>query len=546
MDASPEPRPAGARLLDAATARLLSLPDATEDFTVTRDVRIPMRDGVTLAADLYRPAGGTPAGTLLIRGPYGRGLIMATLLARIYAAHGYQALFVSCRGTFGSGGAFDPMRTEVEDGLDVVAWLREQPWFTGTFATLGPSYLGFTQWALLTDPPPEMAAAISLVGPHDLARRTWGTGAFGMELLGWSDMIAHQEDGGMAGRLRMLTARRRLRPVLDALPLADAADAHFAGRAPWFRYRATHPDITEPYWAPMRYGAALDRAAIPILLIGGWQDLFLDQTIEQYERLHARGVDVALTVGPWAHVDVLGKGSPIVARETLDWLDENLAHRAPRRRTAPVRIFVTGAGAWRDLPEWPPPTVPYELYTDARGALSPTAPPPGRPPSAFTFDPSDPTPTVGGPLLDGGGVTDDRRLAARPDVLAFTSGPLERDLDVYGAPRVELAHTTDNPHADLFVRLSEVDPRGRSHNVTETYLRLDPARDAAPITLALRPIAHRFRTGNRIRLLIAGGSHPHYARNLGTDENPSTGTTLRPSRHTLRHGPSRILLPGIG
>lgn len=535
-------RTPGVRLLDAAAGRVLGLPAATTDFTVTRDVRVPMRDGVTLAADLYRPA-GRPAGTLLVRGPYGRGLALAMTLARVYAARGYQALFVSCRGTFGSGGEFDPMRTEVEDGFDVVAWMREQPWFTGTFATLGPSYLGFTQWALLTDPPEELAAVISLVGPHDLARHSWGTGAFGLDLLGWSDTIAHQEDEGPAARLRMLTARRRLRPVLDALPLADAADAHLGGRAPWFRYRATHPDITEPYWAPMRYGAALERADVPILLIGGWQDLFLEQTVEQYDRLHARGVDVALTVGPWQHVDVMAKGAPIVARETLDWLDANLAHRAPRRRSAPVRIFVTGASEWRDLPAWPPPTVPYELYTDTGGTLSPTPPPAGRT-SSFTFDPADPTPTVGGPLLTGGGIVDDRPLTARPDVLTFTSGELTRDLEIIGTPSAELAHTTDNPYADLFVRLSEVDPRGRSHNVTETYLRLDPSRAPSSITLSLRPIAHRFRTGNRIRLLVAGASHPQYARNLGTPENPGTGTTLRPSRHTLTHGTSRILLPG--
>lgn len=544
MDASgtPEPRGTGTRLLDGAAGRLLRLPDATSDFTITRNVRVPMRDGVTLAGDLYRPDATRAAGTLLIRGPYGRGLAFSMSLARIFAARGYQALFVSCRGTFGSGGEFDPMRTEIEDGHDVVAWLREQPWFTGTFATLGPSYLGFTQWALLSDPPEEMAAAVSLVGPHDFAERIWGTGAFSLEFLGWSDMIAHQEDGGMAGRRRALTARRRLAPVLDRLPLADAADAHLDGRAPWFRYRVTHPDIDEPYWAPMRYGAALDRADLPILLIGGWQDLFLRQTMEQYERLSARGVDVAMTVGPWQHVEVMSKGAPVVARETLEWLDENLAHRAPRRRAMPVRIFVTGAGEWRDLPSWPLATVPYALYTGAGGVLNPTAPSSGR--STFTYDPADPTPTVGGPLLTGGGIVDDRPLTARPDVLSFTSGPLERDLEVLGTPRVELAHRTDNPHADLFVRLSEVDARGRSRNVTETYVRLDPERGAEPVTLDLRPAAHRFRAGNRIRLIIAGGSHPHYARNLGTGENPGTGTTMRPSRHIVAHGPSRVLLPG--
>ena len=110
-----------------------------------------------------------------------------------------------------------------------------------------------------------------------------------------------------------------------------------------------------------------------------------------------------------------------------------------------------------------------------------------------------------------------------------------------------LAHRTDNPHADLFVRISEVDPAGRSRNVTEGYRRLDPDRDQnAPVRLPLLPIAHRFPAGSRIRVLIAGGSYPQYLRNLGTDENPGTGTKLVPSRHTIALGPSRVVLPRSG
>jgi putative CocE/NonD family hydrolase len=540
----------GGRMVDVLATRLLGLPPATARYTVTRKIPIPMRDGVDLAADLYRPSGDA-AGTVLARGPYGRGPGMALTLARIFAARGYQVLFVSSRGTFGSGGEFDPMRTEAVDGQDVVAWLREQPWFTGTFATVGGSYLGHTQWALLADPPPELAAAVIGVGPHDFSRHLWGTGAFNLDLVFWSEMIAHQEDGSMIGGLiRNGTVRRRLRPVLDGLPLADTADAHFAGRAPWFRYRATHPDLTDPYWAPMQHGGALDHAEVPVLLMSGWHDLFLGQTIEQYTRLHERGVDVALTVGPWTHLDFAGKGAPLTGQESLDWLDEHLAHRTRRRRRAPVRIFVTGAGEWRALSAWPQDTAPHTLHLRSGGGLTVAAPDSagkssGKP-SVFIFDPADPTPTVGGPLLSGGGSVDDRRLAARPDVLTFTGEPLDRDLEVLGKPRVELAHTTDNPHADLFVRISEVDPRGRSRNVTETYLRLDPDRDPGPVTLDLRDTAHRFRAGNRVRLLVAGGSHPQYARNLGTGENPGTGTELRTTRHTVGHGEggvSRLVLP---
>jgi uncharacterized protein len=546
---SPAPRRPAGRILDGVATRLLGLPRATADYAVT-ELRIPARDGVELAADVYLPfvpAGATSAGTLLVRGPYGRGLAMSTALARIFAARGYAVLFVSSRGTFGSGGEFDPMRTEAEDGQDVVAWMREQPWFTGSFATIGGSYLGHTQWALLSDPPDELAAAVISVGPHDFSRHAWGTGAFSLDFLGWSDMVAHQEDGKpVAGLLRSATSRRRLRPVLDGLPLADAADGLLAGRAPWYRHWVSHPDLSDPFWVPMQHSAALDRVAIPVLLISGWQDLFLVQTIEQYTRLSQRGVDVALTVGPWTHLEQATKGAAISSRESLDWLDEHLAHRSRGRRPAPVHIFVTGAREWRDLPAWPPATVPYALYLQPGGALSENLPPAGATPSAFTFDPADPTPTVGGPLLGGGGVVDDGRLAARADVLAFTSDPLQQDLEILGAPHAELAHASDNPSADVFVRVSEVDAQGRSRNVSETYKRLEPGRGPGPVSLVLRDMAHRFRRGNRIRLLIAGGCHPQYARNLGTDENPGTGSGLKPARHTIEHagaGASRLVMP---
>ena len=145
-----------------------------------------MRDGVVLIADHYAPTSASPLGTILVRGPYGRAFPFSVIYAQIYAARGYHVVFQSVRGTFGSGGDFVPMINEAADAADTVVWLREQPWFTGTFATIGLSYLGYTQWALMSDPPPELAAAVVTVGPHDLHESSWGTGSFALaDLLGW-------------------------------------------------------------------------------------------------------------------------------------------------------------------------------------------------------------------------------------------------------------------------------------------------------------------------------------------------------------------------
>jgi hypothetical protein len=281
--------------------------------------------------------------------------------------------------------------------------------------------------------------------------------------------------------------------------------------------------------------------------VGGWQDIFLKQTLHQYEHLRRRGVDVALTVGPWTHTQQLSKALATTVADSLDWLDTHLGDAPALRRPSRVRVFVTGQG-WRNLPDWPPQTTERALYLRPGRYLDETAPSDlaGVGPATFRYDPADPTPTTGGPLLlRNGGYRDDSRLALRDDVLAFTSATLSNDLCVYGSPVVELAHSSDNPHVDLFVRVSEVDAKGRSRNVSDGYRRLGGASKTATKTVRteLDGIAHRFRAGSRIRLLIAGSWFPRYARNLGTDEPLLTGLQSKPAIHSVHYGRSRLLLP---
>lgn len=523
---------------DRAFSALLRLPGPTRGYTVSR-VQIPMRDGVGLVADHYEPT--EPVGTLLLRGPYGRGFPFSLLFAGLYAARGYHVVLQSVRGTFGSGGVFEPMVHEAADGADTVEWLRRRPWFTGRFGTVGLSYLGFTQWALLQDPPPELATAVIIVGPHDFSACAWGTGAFTLnDLLCWSDLVAHQEDPRLRALIRSAGAQRRLARATRGLPLGAAGRALLGAGAPWYESWLEHPDRDDPFWGPLRCDEALERVRVPVLLLSGWQDQFLEQTLEQYRRLRARGVDVALTVGPWTHPQLLTKGLGTVARESLEWLDTHLSGaRGPRPST--VRVFITGQG-WLNVPDWPPPTTEHTLYLQPGGGLAEIAAPVTTPPSRFRYDPMDPTPTVGGRMLSAkGGYRHDSRLARRDDVLSFTGAALTEDLYVLGSPVVELTHTSDQPFVDVFVRVSEVDARGRSCNVSDGYRRL---RDGpGTVSVELDAVAHRFAAGSRIRLLVAGGCHPRFARNLGTGEPPVTGLQLRPATHTVHFGSSRLVLP---
>ncbi len=503
-----------------------------------------MRDGVELVADHYRPLTSNPAGTLLVRGPYGRRYPVSVLFGAVYASRGYHVIVQSVRGTFGSGGDFDPFRHEIADGADTAAWLRDQPWFTGSFGTIGMSYLGFTQWALLTDPPPEMAAAVITVGPHDISGPRWGTGSFGLnDFLGWSDSVAHQEDPGRVRAIvRHARAGRMVTRATAGVPVGQASRALLGEGAPWFESWLEHPEHDDPFWAPLRLDAALDRAEIPVLLLTGWQDLFIEQTLAQYARLRGRGVPVAVTIGPWNHAHMSRRGAPTVLRESLAWLDAHLAgnHGASR---SPVRIHVNHKG-WINLDDWPPAMPEQVRYLQPGGRLGDAVPPDTAPASTFTYDPADPTPTIGGRLLSPeGGYRNDTKLAERGDVLSFTGDTLSQDLYVVGNPVIELSHSCDNPHNDVFVRVSEVDAKARSRNVSDGY-RCGTTTSGS-ITIELDAVAHRFRAGSRIRVLVAGGSHPRFARNLGTGEPLRTGSRLRPATHTvhLGDGASRLLLP---
>jgi hypothetical protein len=546
------PRPGrAARTRDQLLSRLLRLPRPRGGYQVERDVPVPARDGTRLLTDHYAPAGSPGRGTILIRTPYGRAFPV-DFEARVYAGHGYHVLVQSVRGTFGSDGLFDPMANEAGDGQDAVAWLRTQPWFDGRLATSGPSYLGWTQWALLTDPPPELRTALILVGPHDMSDTAYGTGAFFLSgFLSWSEMVSQQEQTSYLRALRRtLTASRRLAPAVDGLPLADAADQALDHRAPWFRAWLSHPDRGDAFWSRLNVTQALDKVNVPVRLVGGWQDLFLDQTVHQYEVLHRRGVDVSLTIGPWSHLQLGTQGAGPVLRGNLAWLAEHLAGEPAASRPAPVRIFVTGSGRWRELPEWPPPAAETVLYPQPGGRLTGDRPAGAGPSSSFYYDPADPTPTVGGRLLTvDAGVKDNSDLEARPDVLTFTTAPLAAALEITGAPVVELFCSRDNSFADLFVRLCDVDPGGQSRNFSDAYLRLDPAsagEQAQRLELRLDACAHRLPAGHRLRLQVSGGSHPRYNRNEGTGAPPGTGTELRPCLHTIWHAAetvSRIVLP---
>ncbi|MFI6264123.1 CocE/NonD family hydrolase [Micromonospora sp. NPDC051006] len=544
-------------MLDPLATRLaaavLRLPGPrTRRVTVRRNIAVRVRDGVPLRTDHYAPdLPDSP--TVLIRTPYGRGG-PARLLGRLLAERGFHVVIQSCRGTYGSGGSFAPLVHERDDGLDTLDWLRRQPWYSGGFGSFGASYQGFVQWALAADAGDELRAMVAVATASATRDSTYAGESFALDtVLTWAELLQAQTVPWLARQWELKRGQPRLVAALSHLPLAEADRIATGVTVPFFQEWLTHHTPRADYWRTRIFDEAVARVRAPVAMVSGWHDIFLPAQLADYAALRAAGRRPRLVIGPWTH------GSPglfvAALREGLAWLDRHLAGRSAPA-TAPVRLHVGGAGGgWRDLPDWPPPAVPTAWHLQPGRALC-TRPPVPSPPDALWYDPADPTPSLGGPLLvaQRAGPVDNQRIEARPDVLTWSSAPLAEPVEVLGPVSAEIHVRSELSYLDVFVRLCDVDRRGRSWNVCDGLVRVAPGRfpvDAdgvVRVPVTLWPTAHRFPPGHRLRVQVSGGAHPRYARNPGTGEPLGTAVTLRAGRREILHDPahpSRLLLPVV-
>jgi putative CocE/NonD family hydrolase len=292
-------------------------------------------------------------------------------------------------------------------------------------------------------------------------------------------------------------------------------------------------------------------------MVTGWYDAFLPWQLEDYAALQGADRPRQLIIGPWSHAQEGLTAAGV--REGLAWLRGSLLGDPRRIAPATVRLFVTGepiGGGWRDFDRWPPDEgAERQLWIASEDRLAWEPPPAGTGGSrCYRYDPADPTPSLGGPvMITSKPVRDNRPLEARADVLTFTTIALDKVLEAIGPVRVQLWVRGSEPHFDLFARVCDVDPAGASRNVCDALASVAPGRfdqsDADSswrVQFDLWPIAHRFAAGHRIRLQISSGAHPRYVRNPGTGEDPLTAYKLRAVDVELLYGPewpSSVLLP---
>ena len=552
--------------------------------TVELDVPATMRDGTTLRANVYRPRGDGPWPVLLTRLPYGKDLPLGTsILDPVQATRrGYIVVVQDTRGRFSSDGEdWEPFRGEPEDGYDTVAWAAGLAGADGQVGMYGASYVGSTQWTAAIQQPPALKAMVPFV--------TWSEPLDGLQARGGALEVGTAFNWVLLQGLNQLVRRHARDPqamgravaalVADYDRLASDGYWQLPPRdfEPVARHRIASLDLAGALRDPgaadhYRVAGHHDRVNVPTFNVGGWYDIFLQGTIDNYLAMRDHGVPTGLLLGPWAHgvhLNPIGEQnfgfgaqlSFIDLRSDflglqLRWFDHWLKGADNGvREEPPVRIFVMGANRWRDEAAWPlTRAVETVWYLRGGGGLGREPPAADEPPVGYAYDPADPVVTRGGALLMTPefrpGPLDQRPVESRDDVLLFTSEVLERDLEVTGPVKVLLWAATSAPSTDWVARLCDVFPDGRSLNLTDGVLRVrDGAAGAAEREIDLWATSNVFRAGHRVRLQVTSSCFPRWDRNLNTSEPAGEGTRMEVARQTVfldAARPSRVLLPVVG
>jgi putative CocE/NonD family hydrolase len=551
---------------------------------VERDVPLRMADGVTLYADVWRPAGGGPHHVLLMSHPYDKahGVSFVTYAHPAwYAQQGYVVVGQDSRGRCRSEGDFYPFRHDADDMTATIAWASALPGTTGKVATYGFSYPGVNQLYAAQRRAPGLAAiAPSFTGGRPYEDWFYRQGAFAQAFAqAWATFLA-MDVAARAGddtALGMLAAGLGNAPALSwVLPLT-AYPPLAAGHAPYYHDWLAHPE-RDAYWRA--FDVDFGRIELPALHVGGWWDVFVRGTVNDYRELARAGrAPQKLVLGPWLHMPwrpVGGAGGDAGATAVDDWHLRFWRQVLDGEETGvfdhPVTVYVLDAG-WRDLDGWPPPSarpVDWFLHSDGRalskfgtGTLS-TQAPGAEPPDVFAYQPGFVPVSAGGHSccldhLTPMGPADQDVTERGKLVLVYTGTPLESDLAVVGDVSVTLYAATDAPDTDFSARLCIVDEKGISTNLLEGIVRArfrESREQPAPIRpgevyeyrIDLGPIAVRVPAGHRLRLQVGSSDFPQWDRNLNTGGpiGNEPASAMRSATQVILHDqehPSRVTLP---
>lgn len=582
-----------------------------QQVTVDYDVPASMRDGTILRANVFRPAGEGKWPVLLTRLPYGKDFPIASAImdpAQV-ARRGYVVIVQDTRGRMTSEGEWVPFIHEPEDGVDTVAWAAQLPYSDGNVGMYGASYFGFTQWATAIHHPPELKALVPF--------QTWNDPFNGVLFRGGTMELGTSGSWQLQMAMDVLLKRHAQNPQalgqaiyllvreIDALgttgyaslPLNQFAPFKNQDIAPYFFETFNHAlERDHALVQPMHIIGHHSAVTAPSLNIGGWYDIFLQDTIANFNLMREHGStpearQSKLLIGPWTHgsmANAVGElnfgfasSGALIDLKTdavslqLRWFDHWLkGSDTGMLNEAPIKLFVMGTNIWRDEYEWPlarAVETRYYLHSgghanslNGNGTL--TVNPPGTQEvlsDQYIYDPTNPTPTRGGALLMTSeyrpGPWDQRPVESRDDVLVYTTDVLLTDVEVTGPVKVYLWAVSSAVDTDFVARLVDVYPDGYAQNLTDGIIRaryrhfacgaqpelIEPGR-AYEYEIDLWATSNVFKAGHRIRLDITSSSFPRWDRNPNTGHALGADSEMLQAHQTILHDsehPSQIVLP---
>ena len=504
-------------------------------LSVDTDVSVPAEVGVSLATDVIRPAGPGRHPTVMMRTAYDR-TTYASVSLQVHALRlayaGYAVVLQDVRGRFGSGGSFEPFLNEQADGIATLDWVTSMPWCNGEVAMGGASYNAFSQMAAATSGHESLKAVVPALAPADV-RDTWIRRGGSLDIgfhLSWALSSIATLDRRTSNVEALLTALDDPwltsaagvdQPVLRATPAAD-----------WFFDWAEKPD---PYAGDHRVPTETDLAqvSVPALVVAGWYDVF---AVGSFRLFDALGNGSHVVCGPWDHSGLplgrragdldFGRGAAVDLHQLqIEWYDVHLRETGPLPPKATV--FVTGVNEWIQLDEWPPPGISRNWYLHSAGGLTESPSEAGE--VAFEVSADAPTPSVGGrcfpwePALRSGAFDGSSRTQ-RPDILTFTSDPLEAPIRIIGSAELTLSTSLETTPQQFVAELVDVHPDGSAWNVSDGIVE----SPESPVTIDFGVIGHEFGVGHRIRVNVSGAAWPRFV--------------VLPGRRVLHTGSSRLTM----
>ena len=571
-------------------------PKGAYEVDVERSTMIPMRDGVRLATDIYRPkgvAGALP--TILIRLPYDKTAYRgATGPANYFASQGYAVVVQDVRGKFASEGEYHVYQGDTTDWPDTFDWIAAQSWSTGNVGTFGCSYLGEGQIIAAQARNPHHIAAIAQAAGGNLGRvgrnrSFWGSvegGAFSISInFGWMPMFASVDKGARP------LPKVELASFFLTLPVIDMTDRAGSPSWDWRNFLQRAPD--DPWWDAQGYLTDRDSVGVAALHVSSWFDMadeaLTEAAIFRRNAINdrARNGQYAI-ISPTTHCASEGASSETKVGDLmvgdarlhywdmyLAWFDRWLRGNAHAIDSLPhFQYYTIGANTWHSSDVWPVRQMratPFYLrsggHANSRtgdGRLSRKAPR-REPMDSFTYDPGNPVGSRGGSICctgnpkDQPGSFDNADIEQRADVLVYSGDVLRDALELTGPMRAEVYLSSDALDTDVTVKLLDVFPDGRAMNMQEgiTRARWRDSFDTPhmmkkgavyALPVDLHATSWYLPPGHRLRVEISSSSFPRFDRNLNTGGRNYDETTWRVAKNRIHHADthlSRLILPVV-